>query len=411
VAVLEPEPAPKGSTKPSTRYRIIPVTIFYQGQYYDASIYKASPVPMALLPETVYEAEQGGEAKGSIAVGTPSPTPSGWQADGSLTTLSMQPQQKAALAIETQPKGSDEPPRLHRGGAAQPRAASPETAPANPPAAPASQTASSGQAASSASAPAQSDEQAPPAEDPNRPMLKRGKPQGSANPALDAALPVALRSRTPGQPDLVAISDVEASDPHIYALQWPKADLERLAKAATQQAQADLAGYIKQHFAISEPAAAPRSSARSSESRRRATSPAKAAPIPLQKAAPAPPLQDVQIHYFDLDFDNNPEIVLTASHSVTGADGAAHKVFIAAVTREENASDYRPLLTYITDDTRLDEFPRLELIDAVDADGDGIGELLFRSSSSPEAEGRAFRLYAAGPDRLRIVFDSRGAQD
>ena len=117
------------------------------------------------------------------------------------------------------------------------------------------------------------------------------------------------------------------------------------------------------------------------------------------------------MHVFDLDFDNDPEIVLTARQPVTGADGNAHSVFLTYVVRQEGGHDYHSLLTYLTDDTRLDEFPRLKLIDAVDGDGDGIGELLFRTSSAVEAEEENFRLYATGPDRLRIVFDSHGGQD
>ena len=45
--------------------------------------------------------------------------------------------------------------------------------------------------------------------------------------------------------------------------------------------------------------------------------------------------------------------------------------------------------------------PRLELVDAVDADGDGRGELLFRQISDA---GRAFVLYRVIGDRLWPLF-------
>src|ERR1700693_5424365 len=35
--------------------RLVPITILYDGEYYDASAYKASPVPMALESGTIYE--------------------------------------------------------------------------------------------------------------------------------------------------------------------------------------------------------------------------------------------------------------------------------------------------------------------------------------------------------------------
>src|SRR5271166_2175484 len=40
---------------PDGKARLIPIAILVEGQYYDAGAYKASPVPMALWSETVYE--------------------------------------------------------------------------------------------------------------------------------------------------------------------------------------------------------------------------------------------------------------------------------------------------------------------------------------------------------------------
>ena len=45
---------------------LVPVVILYEGQFYDASSYKASPVPMALDSGTVYEAEKTGALAGTI---------------------------------------------------------------------------------------------------------------------------------------------------------------------------------------------------------------------------------------------------------------------------------------------------------------------------------------------------------
>jgi hypothetical protein len=49
----------------------------------------------------------------------------------------------------------------------------------------------------------------------------------------------------------------------------------------------------------------------------------------------------------------------------------------------------------------LDVIPRLELIDAVDVDGDGRGELLFRQVSDA---GSAFVIYRVIGDRLYPLF-------
>src|SRR3569832_1333376 len=43
---------------------VVPIAILFDGRYYDASIYIADPVPMALAGGTVYEVQQGGEPLG-----------------------------------------------------------------------------------------------------------------------------------------------------------------------------------------------------------------------------------------------------------------------------------------------------------------------------------------------------------
>ncbi len=46
------------------RAHLIPVTIMINGNFYDASVYKADPVPMALQPGTVYEGVKAGVSQG-----------------------------------------------------------------------------------------------------------------------------------------------------------------------------------------------------------------------------------------------------------------------------------------------------------------------------------------------------------
>jgi hypothetical protein len=47
---------------------LVPVAILIDGKFYDASVYKADPVPMALESGTVYEAEQAGDPQGLFTV-------------------------------------------------------------------------------------------------------------------------------------------------------------------------------------------------------------------------------------------------------------------------------------------------------------------------------------------------------
>jgi hypothetical protein len=57
----------------------------------------------------------------------------------------------------------------------------------------------------------------------------------------------------------------------------------------------------------------------------------------------------------------------------------------------------------ITDKYHLDIRPRLELVDALDADGDGRGELLFHEASDAA---NGWVIYRATPDKLWKLFDS-----
>jgi hypothetical protein len=73
------------------------------------------------------------------------------------------------------------------------------------------------------------------------------------------------------------------------------------------------------------------------------------------------------------------------------------------VARTDIYSNLHKLYLGITDKYHLDLTPRLELIDAVDADGDGRGELLFQETTDA---GNGYVIYRATADTLWKMFDS-----
>jgi len=76
---------------------------------------------------------------------------------------------------------------------------------------------------------------------------------------------------------------------------------------------------------------------------------------------------------------------------------------VVVVAYPDIYNNLRKLYVGITDKFHLDVTPRLELIDAVDADGDGRGELLFRQTSD---QGSGWVIYRATADKLWKMYDS-----
>src|ERR1700727_709247 len=128
---------------------LIPVTILVGGKFYDATAYKANPVPMALESGTVYEGEHTGNSLGLFTVGSALHSnsvsvQSPWLGTGLWRPAGTEPANKPHTA-ESVPVGidkSDEPPRLSKGGSGSNPGAPASSAPSSPtsPTAPSSPT-------------------------------------------------------------------------------------------------------------------------------------------------------------------------------------------------------------------------------------------------------------------------------
>ena len=117
---------------------LVPIAILVDGKFWDATAYKADPIPMALEPGTVYEAERAGSSLGlftvssalhSNAVNVQSPWlgTGTWVPEGSEKPKAALTAEKAPVGIET----TDEPPRLTRTGS-QPPVQPANTSPSTP---------------------------------------------------------------------------------------------------------------------------------------------------------------------------------------------------------------------------------------------------------------------------------------
>ena len=125
---------------------------------------------------------------------------------------------------------------------------------------------------------------------------------------------------------------------------------------------------------------------------------------------PQPSFEDVQFHAFDLSNSNEPVLIVTAKARMparANAAGADLQYIITLVTRDDMYGELHKVFSSITDTQHFDVLSRMELIDAVDADGDGRGELLFRQVSDA---GSAFILYRVIGDRLWPLFEGAPGQ-
>jgi hypothetical protein len=444
---------------------LIPIAILVDGKFYDASVYKADPVPMALDSGTIYEVEQTGDSQGLFTVSGALHRRSGgsanpWVGAGSYLPNGSEEAKKTRTA-EDVPKGmdnsdSDAPPRLTRGGASKADGSKPSSGPSSSTAnsgastggdssaKPGAATGSSGTASGSGSArqekpaPAASDKpanggtepapatpqgaagqtsqtQASPnqpsqsqtaqsrsAESYYRPTLRRGKPTQSAPEDDDEA------AATTGKPAgtgaiagpvrlMPAISDSGGPDPRAYKFFWKAGEedeqREHMLALATQEVRAYANALAKNRIPANPPDA-------------------KAGPA--KKKAPAKPalpvLENVQFHAFDLWLNNQPVTILSAEAQLPPEPGAtapaeAYTYSVTVAARTDIYGNLRKLYSGVTDKFHLDVTPRLELIDAVDADGDGRGELLFRETTDA---GSGYIIYRATADKLWKMFDSLG---
>ena len=453
---------------PNGKASLVPVAILINGKFWDATAYKADPVPMALEYGTIYEAERTGNSLGLFTVGgalrrndatagnlapwigtgtwrpqggepekkslTAEPVPVGIDASDAPPRLTRDPRAKdkppdsATPSSKNAPSESNPPSRAPQSGSSgssdePPRLSKPPSSPDTPASSPPG-TGPSGPAGSAPSTDSKAGDKkgseskaeskvAIPASDSgaaetNRPRLRRGKPPesfadedvaGYSKPGAKSAAQgeVSKAGPTGKQGDLQlfpAISDAGGPEIHSYVFQWLKGEEDDRRKQITDFAREQLRAYM----AARAKAGLALTTAHSN--------PARGAAKPKD-----PVLENVRMVAYDLWISNQPVLVLSAQgHMAPPAPGTAHsqveaetQYSVLVVAYPDIYNNLHKLYVGITDKFHLDMTPRLDLVDAVDADGDGRGELLFRETTD---QGTGWVIYRATADKLWKMYDS-----
>ena len=320
--------------------RFIPIAIMIDGKFYDAGSYKAAPVPMALDFGIVYEGFRTGVSQGVFTITQPGQLNHVWIAEGTwLPAGAIDPTKRKKYSM---PVIADEdkegPPVLHRRAEKadsdssnkkeEQKPATPSAAPSPPPPGASAPTPPSPlETAKPPAPPEPAKASAPAAEeppsDPNRPRLRRGKPDSTAHreayttfDTLPDAKPAAGAAKTEAKsakdsaaaaPQIVlipAISDVGGPDPRPYTY-----DVKPAGRSRYRSKMLDLADD-----------AARRSSRRGGEEGAPTNKKASTSKSSGKSATKSPKLDfdDVRLRIFDLSNSNEPVLVLSAKTHPTG---------------------------------------------------------------------------------------------
>jgi len=365
------------------RGHLIPITIMLDGRFYDASAYKADPIPMALQPGTVYEGLKAGVSQGLFTVNNTIPH-NGWLGLGNWKSheqIEAEKEQAKAHAerLAQKPPEDDKaggPPRLSR----TPEGAHPK-----------------------ATEPAKSSDQSKTADDDEgRPKLKKksvdsqsSADSGAASLATAEAGRPVLRRQSEGEkqeqtkiePDtqplkgtlqlIPAISDADGPQPRPYTYETKPEEVQDFTKKMSAMAADEVKRRIE---ALSGGDAKPKGA----------------------RAPAVPQLRDEQLRVLDVSGTNEAVLIYSATAAVPGH--ADRQLSVTVVARQDIYAELHKIFAHTTDNNHLDVQPRYEFIDAVDADGDGRGELLFREVGQ---SGSGFAIYRVIGDRLWPLFESK----
>lgn len=365
--------------------RLMPVSIFLDGKFYDARYYMAKPVPLSLYDQTVYEALQDGLPVGEFTVHLMRSTPKMLWGEGKWKpTPTASDSDKDGKASGNSGAKDDDRPVLKKPGdkkEAKPTAGNEGDAgfkPDDDPDRPTLKKPKPNEAPQVAITAKDLEMPQPADDDPDRPILKREQPEPTANKPETVTAP---QTGIPGAKYYVAISDADPLGNRPYDYRWSDSEKAKWTEQLSKMAMDAVRKLVT-----------------SGDSR--------AQLLPDAKFA------ETQLRAFDLDYSNSPYMIFTgridpavqppSTRPQQGTLPQLATFYVTLVARVNSDGNLTRLMTVATDSAHLDLHSRYELIDAVDADGDKRAELLFRRITDL---GNSYVLYRMSPFQMTKVFE------
>jgi hypothetical protein len=404
--------------------RLVPVAVLDGGQLQDGGLYLARPMPLAVSGEVEYELQRNGQPVGLFDIKNAGQEQGSWVGYGTWKSLPKpkpQPSMSEVARNRIEDEYSDRPV-LHRkhhadeDGTAGKGGSSDSASDADRPTLHRKDT--GGDASASTQSPApdtdrptlhkrdSSDSGSAPPDDPDRPVLKKSKKKptedvghvdslpgftdpdrprlqrGKSGDKSAEVLPT-LMGLPPDMEQAVAVSDAKSRPEHPWTFSWSNVDDEAKMKSGLEAIARDALG-------VTPPAAAP------APLPKKARKNTKLAP-PVEPPPPAP-LLDEQFRVFELSYSSGATLVLTA-HS----DGPLNQQkFVTLIAQPDFYGNLLVLLKNVADGARLDETPRMRLVDAVNAMADNRGELLFELRSSTQRQFALYRILRGQAEKLFV---------
>lgn len=463
-----------GDRAKPTASRLIPVTIFIDGELQDAGVYLARPVPFAIDSGTVYEVDRAGVAEGTLDVryathlqtkDADAGYDDGWFGYG---TFAPPPPPKKIVALKesktpsriTSSKDdtdSDRPTFIRRHDPAASGTSDPKSSTGSPGAATGSSppedpdrphltrkpdasvpgdpsvgadvpvpAASSGTPATGTEKSATAgDTGTVPANDPDRPTLKKRSPEEAKKARKESQESSATGLATslnddPNRPTLhhgkgqqalteadlpklkgvpadihqaIAVSDAKNRPPHDFSRPWADTaeratvleKMQALARTQIAAYRSTPSGAMPASTTKHAPKTAPASKLRHATTK--------------ESSPPTNPLEDEQLKGYTLSFGGAATYVYMAH---TSGDGVSLR-YVTVVAQMDPFGELKPAIQSVTDAAHLDRTPWMRLVDVVDVDASNRASLLFEMRGQSARQFAVYRVIASRADQTFLT--------